>query len=263
MKYTILFGTYEGASWLWKPNLDLWAKYFPSDHSPIISNSCVALPKCPNHETFHIKGKNDDSSFSTRLLRALRLVKTEYVLFTLDDYLLKGPVNLENLEKVEKMMESDPLLGYIDFELSFPYPLVKPFEPFPVFSYSPYPVTFQIGIWRTKFLKKVLRRGEDPWLAEEDGSFRALRYKEKCLVLGHLGFPIFDYDDGGAVDQGKLIDEKKLYFKQKEHIDLVPSSSTNKKKSRKHTRLRNALYWRYQTLYKKWSVYCRFPFIRF
>src|SRR5574344_35941 len=264
MKYTILLGTYEGASWLWKANLDLWNKYFPSDHSPIVSNSLMALPRCPNHDTFHIKGKNDNASFSTRTLRALRLVKTEFVLFTLDDYLLKGPVNLENLSIVEKIMESDPFIGYMDFEFSFPYPLLKPFEAFPVFSYSPYPVTFQIGIWRTKFLKKVLRRGEDPWLAEEDGSARALHYKEKCLVLGHVGFPIFNYDVGGVVVQRKLLEEKRLYFKQKEDIDLVPNVSfINNKKARKHCRLRNALYWRYQTLYKKWSVHCRLPFIRF
>ena len=169
-----------------------------SKYSDLWSNHLACLEKCwPNHFEFIVvsdgKGLYDikdiqnlriySGSMSTRLIKALNEIDSEYVLLTFDDYFLCKAIHDDDFSKLlEDFVKLD--LDYLRFykkpktkekiKLSpkiYKLPLTDVYE-----------VNYYPGIWKVSSLLKILKDGEDIWKSEVRLTRRAREAKLNCGV---------------------------------------------------------------------------------
>ncbi len=173
-----------------------------------------------NFDGLNIKNVNYNSSFwSDRLIYAFKKIKSKYILFMLDDFFIRDKVDVKIIDFLinemnkhkdiasfcfmNSLMTGDIADGkYDDFVL-------RP-------NYGDYIFNTQPTIWRKNFFKKLLRKGESAWEAENKGSFRAnvLFKKKKFYSLKKDVKPAIDIEFGGAIHRGMwTVDTPKLLEK--------------------------------------------------
>ncbi len=162
------------------------------------------------------------SSWSENLMALLSGVDEEYVLFMLDDFWLKSPVDVDALARCEDIMRGDNSIGFIclisQLEPSVENPVSEKYvELIEYGRKTPYRVTTQAGLWRKDYLMSLLRRHESAWWFEMFGSKRSRRLKYHSYVVRES---IFDYDDGGVLFRGSYVKEYVDCFKKDEHVVL-------------------------------------------
>ena len=141
---------------------------------------------------------------------------------TLDDFYFKSEVKVEEIEKCLSRMENDPNIMLFNFAWQ-PAPNKKDpdsdnFERRGRF--SQYRINTQITLWRTSYLKKILRSYENPWQFEINGSFRSSLTGGKLYSLKKDAPLVFDYDYGFLIIRSKLNQEVASYFEEHEGLDM-------------------------------------------
>lgn len=212
---TMVFCTCDSYADTWNPFFTLLKKYWPSFNYPIIFNSEKADYNFDGFSIDCSKTVNDkNTGWSERLLNALKKVDTEFVLFMLDDFWLTDYVDASGFNRCLDIMRSNRKIGFIclfgdkkEEMLNDGSGSISLCE-YPGFyeasSKCSYRVTTQAGIWRTKYLKKLIKGYEDAWRFEYWASRRSKFLSYRCLDVIE---PVIKYPFGGIVWGGKLKEE--------------------------------------------------------
>ena len=152
----------------------------------------------------------------------MNIVETPYVLFTLDDFYIKSPIDIKTLDMCIKQMDKDESVKLFTFGWQPGNNILCTFsDKFEQRArFAPYRVNAQIALWRVSYLKKVIKLYENPWEFELNGSFRSSIYGGKLYSLKKNAPLVFDYDWGFLVVRGQLNKEISDYFETKEGIEF-------------------------------------------
>ena len=216
-------------------------KYFPIFDGEIYTTASGDY----SYEGYNITGidqRYSQLSFSTRLILLLKIIKSKYVLFFLDDFLLYSPVNNVIIDDGIKILEKDKGVGMIVLHDSSSYKNVcnnKYNEFFHIKKrISPYKCTTQVSLWDRQFLLKILRKGESPWDFELIGTYRLCHSKRKILYRDDKYNNCFDYPNGGIVIRGKINHNYQPFFSfDLNTIAIKEKPTPNRKKSKLYNRL--------------------------
>jgi hypothetical protein len=214
--YTFLINSSDAYDDCWAPFFTLLRAYWPGIRAPILVNT---ESKTVQVDGMRVRWAATESSvdrrsleWGARLLDTLRLVETPLVLMTLDDFFIKAPVNESYLDDVVTAMVEERV-GHVQ--------LCGPNRPYVGFGHpflvekgrrSPYRISLQVGLWKPRCLARYLRRHENPWQTENDGTRRSWRSGERFLAIdpdysARHGVPI-PYDDTGGIARGRWYREK-------------------------------------------------------
>lgn len=231
---TILLTSCDAYSDAWEPFFALWQKYWADCTYPFVLNSET---KTFHSDFFNINtvcgGK--DLTWSKRLKRCLKTIKTEYVLLCLEDYFLQKPVNTEVFYAAVQTMNDNPNLGVIQFAIDIPtkydnnIQINHYFSPVPKYQKDRKNgrIFCVLSLYRTQYLKKLLISAESPWEFEVFGSLRSQYYKNDVYRENSNHSRCFTYyiepKFGYAISRGKWLPKNRELFDQN-NIDVDFSS---------------------------------------
>lgn len=164
--------------------------------------------------------------WSKRLKKVLSQIKTEFVLYFLEDFFLMSPVSTESFEKALQLIRQDEQIGYIGLkynerhifkdeskkDLSQPFfnkdDLVKANR-----------VNSMTAIWRRDWLISLIRNHETPWEFEIYASKRSMRTNKTVLIINNdVLDPVFDYQVdliyGYGISMKKWLPKNKELFEK-------------------------------------------------
>ena len=177
MKFTLLISSCDSYLHLLPNFAALERKYFKVD--------------CP--KIFVGETEGADSFFSilpgkipwgARILTALEEVKTEYVIFVLDDYFFSRQIKEEELNGYISLIEkynADKLIldgHHPDYRLR----KLEETDLYILENYSMYLTSIQFGLHKTDFLKKTIKSHYTPWDYEILGSIEVAALDPKILL---------------------------------------------------------------------------------
>lgn len=225
--FTILVNTCDKYEDAWEPFFKLFKINWPqSENYKIVLNTENKDYKCDFLDVTTLRTGND-IAWSKRLKTALESIETEYVLFFLEDFFLRSPVNQEMFEEALDLIKSDEEIGYIGLKYS-PERVFKRknFTPKDRFFSRDYlatksRITAMSVLWRRKWLIELIDEKEDPWDFERNASVRSRQYSYKVLEINNLNGvcpPVFDFEDkvkyGYGITQGQWLPRNKDLFKK-------------------------------------------------
>lgn len=171
--------------------VDLWRRFWPDcDYeAEFLTNKQRLAVELPAH---YIHG--EDIDFGTRMRTFLREhYKQEYLLITMADYFIKGPVDAD-LIRVAHQMAATKYVRHVRLR-----PMPPPQRPYAVDGLgridkkAHYALSLQPGIWESRVLYELCRDGENPWATEMRGSKRVRHIPGEFLsvdryVMSHLNY---------------------------------------------------------------------------
>jgi hypothetical protein len=158
----------------WYPYFELIKKYWRDRPKNIY---LITETKTYSHEGLEILCINSGSkcTWSERLYQCLSLIKTKYIIFSLEDFFLLGEVNSSRLEKCFEWMEDNPNIAVCRLAASNDKRL-KPTEKYDDFYIASndigHRLDTQFAIWNREVLISFLDLSESPWEFEGNGSRR-------------------------------------------------------------------------------------------
>lgn len=159
----------------------------------------------------------NDSFWSNRLIKALKNIKSNYILFSLDDFFINKKVNEEEIQfclcEIKKHKDiasfsfANSLVNDIDDRIYSNYVLRH--------LYGEYRFNTQAALWRKKDLLKILRKSESAWEAENNGTFRArvLLPNKRFYALKPGISSAISYEFGGGLHHGMWTTQSIKLFK--------------------------------------------------
>ena len=188
---------HKGSKKILKASSYLAKKYLPSDFEINYVNfgsfDESKLNDCQyfNIGNFRYKGINSWSSYMYQLLSN---IDDEYVIFSLDDYLLSKKLNRDNFNSLLENLKLNE--NYVSAELSISpeekYSDLYKSDDIYVYpnSYS-FTVNTQWRIWKREYLCEVLKITTNPWSFEIDGSkfLNESNYKSISHCSSVLNYP--------------------------------------------------------------------------
>ena len=179
-----------------------------------------------NVETFLLTDKPTDRKFKNitvvaagegteiteRLQTVMPMIKTEYVLFTLDDYFLTE-ISTEAIKEDISIMEKqriDYLRLFVMTRKSLKNRKAKEVEP-GIFvldnNAGDYIVSLYAGIWKKNFMEKTLKKKMNAWQYEVALTQMARELSARCADSRRGEFPILD-----VIRKGKVLTKAEKYF---------------------------------------------------
>lgn len=207
---TLLVSSCDAYSDLWDPFFELLKIHWPDIDLPIIlitdgkkySKDGLDI-QCPLNQ------KEKRRTWSECVIEALKYVKTDYVLFMLDDFWINEPVNELLVYKCLHYFDNNEKIGNFCVRHQPDYIFNKDsiFDEFYVRASSePYRLTTQVTVWRKTYLQKILRKHESAWDFETYAKYRSryLYSEEVYLIKPTIKMPI-SYHSGGVLFRGKYV----------------------------------------------------------
>lgn len=181
---TLLVVTWDGFADCWDPFFKLLKKFWPHCGYPIALTT--------ERKTYSFPGMDITScrvnryrpgrlTWSEVLLIALdQCVKTDTVLFMMDDFFINGPVDQATINKCHELMRQNDYscITLTNHDLSRTYqptanPLLSKIE-----ARSPYRVTTSPALWKKSALARYLRPAENSWMFEKFGTRRSFHMED-------------------------------------------------------------------------------------
>lgn len=271
INFHIILGMYKNVSLLisscdkykilLEPFITLFRTFFSSFDGPIFTSASAEK----NLDNLKIKGINPKYSkldFSTRLIKTLKLIKTEYVLFFLDDFFLYKNVETNLLDSALKCLDNNKKISSVLLtdQLHDKDVCLTEYNEFFMIkkNKSPYICTTQATLWRKKELIKILRKGESAWDFESIGSFRLSMRKRINLYRKDIYDDCISYPVGGVIWRGSAKNTLNV-FKKYPFYDSLCNLNFNTKYNNK-TIKQNIFQKFTRNLYPYFSIV--FPFIK-
>ena len=207
---TMLILSCDNFSDLWDGHIKLLEQNWPDrDMDTFIVTDASSDKHYPG---IQIINAGVDAEWSDRLAFALKLVKTDYVFITLDDYFLIKKVDDQSIVDLMNMMEKEKM----DYVRLFPRPKKATMEELTGYkgihrirTTGVYSVNLYSGIWKKHFAESAVRIPLNAWKFEVSLNKRAEEYGAKCAVSLRNEFQILD-----VVRKGKLLHKSAAYFKK-------------------------------------------------
>lgn len=113
------------------------------------------------------------SKWSDGLLKMLDIIGHKHFILMLEDFWLFQQTDIAKINKMGNLMNDDILRIDISGNRQS-YKSAVEIKPgvYETFEGTPYQMSFQAAIWNKDNLKKVLKKGENPWQSEINGSNR-------------------------------------------------------------------------------------------
>lgn len=214
---TIVLSSYDEGAKVAENWLILLNKYWPN-HPNVVSTCQTVTLQESSQTPIPPLMCSKNLSWSSRLIAALRGVRTKYVIFSLDDFWLKSNVNLDIVCEAYGCISKIKNVAYVSFEPGREAkPLCGTCDYFGILKSRKFRATTQISLWNRRELLHLLRKNETAWEFEAFGSLRlSLSYKKVLVIMN--GSKAFDYDLGWLVIKKCLYLPNYLYFEQNEPI---------------------------------------------
>ena len=214
---------YEDA---WDPFFRLMEINWPeSENYKIILNTENKDYKCNFRNVKTVCSGN--IAWSKRLKNILETVDTDFILFFLEDFFLRSPVNNEVFDEAYNLISQNEDIGYIGLkytpERDFKDKHFVPKERF--FSRdlltTKYRITAMSVLWRRSWLLELLDEKENPWEFENNASVRSKQYSYKVLEINNINGicpPVFDFEDkikyGYGITHGQWLPKNQELFEK-------------------------------------------------
>lgn len=220
----MIFVTCDNYSDAWLPYFKCMNKHWPEFNWPVYL--------CSETKGLEIEGynihcplkddKDDNRQWSRRLLKTLRNIKEEYVLFTLEDFWLTSKVDDDKVRRILSILDNDPSIGFICMvnekkAFSDRKGRLKPWVVASEYSdlwectaECGWRLTTQMGLWRKSYLIKMLRAHESAWVFEDLATWRSNIFSKKRVF--DTKEAIFEYPYGGIFGRGKVHEEHMALF---------------------------------------------------
>lgn len=219
----IVFCTCDGYCDLWNDFFRLFKKYWPDYKGSIILDTESNAAEFPGLNISSPLNCDLKTSWSERLYLSLCKIDSPYCLIFLDDFYLRGPVNTDVLNRALCYMNAHENIAGITF-------LKEPGEYKEIDlgtakfalrkKLSPYTTTAHITLYRTDFLRKIVRKYESAWEFETNGTIRSWFSRYRFMSALNNDAPVFPYDGGALVRGGCFDRELKAYFNDIENCCL-------------------------------------------
>lgn len=172
---TILINTCDSYDDLWEPFFKLFKKFGGElAKCPIVLNT---ESKKFTYEDLNISCPNNFDKtieWGRRLKETLKTIKTDYVLFLLDDFFLQRPADTETIAQCIKWLDENKNVGAFNFisieQAKIEHQTYKNFCLMPL--EMQYRVNAQACVWRKDILDKSILDIESPWEWEIFGNIR-------------------------------------------------------------------------------------------
>ena len=205
---TILVLSCDKFSDLWSGHIKLLEQNWPDrDMDTFIVTDA---PTEKSYPTVKVISAGIVVEWSDRLKYALKMVKTDYVFITLDDYFLIKKVSDNNIADLLSIMMREK----IDYIRLFPKPERATKEElhgypgvYKIDKKIPYCVNLYSGMWNSAFLYSIIKEPMNAWRFEVSLAKRARDYNASCVVSVRNEFEILD-----VVRKGKLLHNAVKYF---------------------------------------------------
>lgn len=179
---TVIVSSCDSYEDTWVPFFKILKAEWPDRPYPIVLNteSKAFDYEDLNIKTFQFYKPGQKVSWGKRLIRTLKSIDTEYILFLLDDFFMLGKVDQTRIEQCLDWMDNDTNIAVFSFYRTH-QPNIQD-NKYPHFEKRPqngeYRLNCQAAVWRREKLISYIRPHEDAWQWEVMGSKRSSRYKE-------------------------------------------------------------------------------------
>lgn len=211
MDICVLVNSTDSYSDCWIPFFTLLKQYWPDCQCPIILNSETKDFDFPGFDIHCTKTGAKKGRWGESLLTALDSVSSDIVLYLQEDYFLNDFVNTDVINDFVEFMKKDSWTrqdcGCIHLTWYGPRgpfhvtenPLLWEVDP-----RSRYRISLQASLWKTSFLKSIIRPGDSGWSLEERDSSRLSRSSPRVMTINRqeftpFGNKIFPYVHTGIV----------------------------------------------------------------
>ena len=189
-KFTVLVNTTDSFEDCWIPFFTLFKKYWPEYDGIIYLNTETKSFNFQGLKIISIQSNklnpNNKITWSECLIRALKVIETDVILYLQDDYFFKDFVKNDLIIKYSDLMVKHKDIDCIHLtdqavlaenKMSH-HPCL-----YPVKLKQDYRISCQAALWRKEILLKYLRSHENAWQFEKFGSKRALIFKDNFFVV--------------------------------------------------------------------------------
>ena len=198
MNITLITYTHSKVSDLHKPYFDSIKKYF----NPL--NHIVLCDKKIDYDGITMSLYENDSKYYQQMINALSEVKTDYVIYSQEDYILFDNVNKDKINKLIKLLDEDNKISFIRLIYSGIDFNIKDYndELFYLNQDNMYYFSTQITIWRTKDLIEMFKSSKTKSIFDEPENSLHLKNLGKiglCVkekgdrVGGHYNSSVYPY----------------------------------------------------------------------
>ena len=180
ISYSVLINTTDSFEDCWEPFFTLFKKYWPdctgsiylNTETKIYSHNGLNIISIQNN----IQNPEQRITWSECLIRALKCIDTDIILYMQEDYFLKDTVKnnliIKYLQIIHRNTEID-CIHLTDQALLLDKKSDKYEGLYSVISNQRYLINCQTAIWRKSAMLRFLRSYENAWQFEEFGSIRA------------------------------------------------------------------------------------------
>lgn len=223
---TIIVNTCDKYEDAWNPFFRLMEIHWPeSENYKIILNTETKDYKCDFRNVKTVCSGN--ITWSKRLKNILETVDTDFILFFLEDFFLRSPVNQEIFEEAYNLILKNNDIGYIGLKYT-PERVFKDKNFIPTERFfsrdllaTHCRITAMSVLWRKSWLLELLDEKENPWEFENNASIRSKQYHYKVLEINNINGdcpPVFDFEDkikyGYGITHGQWLPKNKELFEK-------------------------------------------------
>lgn len=200
--------------------LNFFLRNWPDCSYPVY----VSTEKLSIKNSFVVSLNSSAIFWGQRLLESLESIASEFVILTLDDFLIEKAVNSRIISTYVDILRQDSNIGCITLA-NIPDKKNRPANICNLLrrdNKGNYLLNTQISIWRKSLLKQIVCPEDTPWQAELYGSIRARRFKNfsfYCLVSDDE-MPI-KYNRGWLVVRGTWNANEIERLKLEPYFDLI------------------------------------------
>lgn len=211
--FSLIISTCDKFSDLWEAHVELlnrnWADRNVETFLVTDKSTMVQLPNVT------IVAAGESKEITERLRFVMPMVRTKYLLFTLDDYFLTVPIDTNAIEQDIAVMEEHS----IDYLRLFVMTMkslknrkaveIKDAKGIYILDNlaGDYIVSLYTGIWRKGFMEETLHETLNAWQYEVTLTKMACEMKACCADSCRGEFPILD-----VIRKGKILRKAKAYF---------------------------------------------------
>jgi len=242
----------------WAPFFIQLHKYWPNFSMPVYLSTETKSYSFSNFKIeCPLSKKKVYKQWSERLLKLLESVNEEYILFMLDDFWLTETVDTKSFLNCYTYLKNNSAIGFIclkqeikDYSSQEDKNNVHDCEYPELWECSKekaFRITTQAGIWRKKYLIKLLRKHESAWYFETRASWRSKFYKERVF---DTKFNVLTYPVGGTIGGGKLYEDYLNLYPEEVYVEVLKKRGTIKFGALKQYPKEPQGIWYYYSLFK-------------
>lgn len=210
---SVIISTCDKFSDLWDANIQLLNQNWADRNADTFL--VTDKPTSRTFENVTVVAAGEGTEITERLKTVLPLIKTKYILFTLDDYFLTQPIDnkkiIDDLNVMQKhrldflrifVMSKKHLRNRKAVEIEKDIYLLDNYA-------GDYIVTLYAGIWRKDFMEKTLTETLNAWQYEVSLTRKARELNARCADSRRGEFPILD-----VIRKGKVLTKARKYFNE-------------------------------------------------